>query len=69
MLAKKGTRMHNEPVVRVRTEERTICHQGVKIVVERFRFEVSCHEKTEVNEQDIVRELRRWIKQQKQSLD
>jgi hypothetical protein len=50
-------------------EDYTICRQGVKVTVERLRFEISLHERVEINEQEVIRELRLWIKEQKRALD
>ena len=50
-------------------EDYTICRQGVKLTIERLRFEVTLHERVEINEQEVIRELRAWIKEQKRALD
>jgi len=50
-------------------EAHTVCYQGVKVTVERLRFEVSLQERVEINEQEVIRELRAWIKEQKRALD
>jgi hypothetical protein len=50
-------------------EDYTICRQGVKLTIEKLRFEVTLHERVEINEQEVIRELRAWIKEQKRALD
>jgi hypothetical protein len=51
------------------SDEGVIVRQGVKVVIERLRFEVCLQERVEINEQEVVRALRAWIKEQKRALD
>ena len=49
--------------------EKTICLQGIKTVMENHRFEVTANPRAELNEQELVRMFRGWIKERRKALD